>query len=166
VRLYGAGGKTTCLHRSDVGYDRWCKLVYNASFNPVCALTGLDTSELQAAASIMNELVIPAMNEVINVAQAIGYRLPESIVDDTIRSNPIEDRVAPSMLVDLRKVGALPGIEPHWASLIVPQGNLIEHENILGEVVRVAAAASVRAPILATLYSLCCGVQERLRNDR
>lgn len=106
VHIYSVGGKTTCLYRGDVGYDRWAKLVNNASFNPICALTGLDSGELQMA-NAMAGLVIPAMREVVNAAHAAGHTLPVDIVEDTIRSNPVEEHVTPSMQLDIQRVGLL-----------------------------------------------------------
>ncbi|TDZ28651.1 Uncharacterized protein C8035_v010777 [Colletotrichum spinosum] len=133
VELYRAGGKTTCLHTPDVDYDRWSKLVYNASLNPICALTGLNASELQLTPRTMETMVIPAMKEVIQVAAAVGHMLPEDVIQKTIEANPIGEDIAPSMQLDLQK------------------GNLIEHENILGEVVREAQKDSVATPILSVL---------------
>ncbi|PKY00726.1 2-dehydropantoate 2-reductase [Aspergillus campestris IBT 28561] len=145
VRIYSAGGKTVCRHEPNVGLDRWTKLVYNATLNPICALTGLDTGSLQTDGRSLDALVVPAMKEVVAVAAAKGYLLPEHIIPRTIASNPVDKKISPSMLVDVRK------------------GNLIEHENILGEVVREAEALGIAAPMLSMLYHLCCGVQLRLK---
>ncbi|OLN87237.1 hypothetical protein CCHL11_03669 [Colletotrichum chlorophyti] len=148
VAMYGAGGKTTCLYRPEVEFDRWEKLVYNASFNPICALTGLNTGELQRTGRMMDTMVIPAMREVLEAARGAGHELPKDIIDSTIRLNPIEGDIAPSMQVDFQK------------------GNLIEHENILGEVVREAQKHSVATPVLSVLYELCCGHQWRFKQDK
>jgi len=43
------------------------------------------------------------------------------------------------------------------------QGNFIEHENILGEVIREARAAGLATPILSTLYALCSGIQRKTK---
>lgn len=104
VDIYSAGGKTTCLYKPDVDFDRWSKLVYNASFNPICALTGLNTGDLQKVGRLIDTLVIPAMKEVLDVAHVAGHSLPENVVEDTIRSNPIDENIAPSMQIDLQKV--------------------------------------------------------------
>ncbi|KAF5642442.1 2-dehydropantoate 2-reductase [Fusarium tjaetaba] len=104
VEIYGMGGKTTCLYKPDVNFDRWSKLVYNASFNPICALTHLNTGELQRTGRAVDTLVIPAMKEVMAVAKKEGHELPERIIDDTIKSNPIHDNITPSMQIDLEKV--------------------------------------------------------------
>ncbi|PLB53544.1 2-dehydropantoate 2-reductase [Aspergillus steynii IBT 23096] len=148
VRIYSAGGKTNCRYDGHVALSRWQKLVYNACLNPICALTGLDTGTLQLDRQSMETLVRPAMREVIQVAAALGHRLPEDVIETTIASNPVEKRISPSMLVDLRK------------------GNLIEHENLLGEVVREADAIGIQTPTLTMLYNLCCAVQLRTKQSR
>ena len=103
IDIYSAAGKTTCLYRPDVGYDRWAKLVYNATLNPVSALVDLNTGELQMT-SVVDTLVIPAMKEVMKVAEAAGHKLPDRIIEETIRSNPIEKMITPSMQVDTQMV--------------------------------------------------------------
>ncbi|KAF9889358.1 hypothetical protein FE257_007468 [Aspergillus nanangensis] len=148
VRRYSAGGRTKCTYVADVGLDRWRKLVYNATLNPICTLTGLDTGALQSHEHSMQTLVRPAMKEVILVASAVGYQLPEDVIETTLAGNPIEQRIAPSMLMDLRK------------------GNLIEHENLVGAVVREAEALGIPTPVLTMLYNLCCSVQLRLKIAR
>jgi 2-dehydropantoate 2-reductase len=111
VEIYSMGGKTTCLYQPDVDFDRWSKLVYNASFNPICALTRLNTGELQKTGRVMDTLVIPAMKEVLAVAKMAGHPLPESIISDTIRSNPMNENITPSMQIDLEKVIYLPNTD-------------------------------------------------------
>ncbi|GKT87248.1 hypothetical protein Ct61P_05098 [Colletotrichum tofieldiae] len=145
VSIYGAGGTNTCLYMPEVDFDRWSKLVYNASFNPICALTGLNASELQMTGRTMDTMVVPAMREVLAVAAAAGHNIPEDIIEKTIQLNPMEENIKPSMQVDFEK------------------GNLIEHENILGEVVREAQRHGVATPILNVLYEICCAHQWRFR---
>ncbi|KAF5607461.1 2-dehydropantoate 2-reductase [Fusarium pseudoanthophilum] len=79
VEIYSMGGKTKCLYKPDVGFDLWSKLVYNASFNPICALTRLNTGELQRIGRAVNTLVIPAMEEVMAVAKKAGHELPKNL---------------------------------------------------------------------------------------
>lgn len=104
VAIYSAGGKTTCLHDPDVVLDRWKKIVYNATLNPICALTGVNIGDMHIANGAMDSLIIPAMKEVVQVAEAKGCHLPNTIIEDTIRSNPVEEKISPSMQKDLEKV--------------------------------------------------------------
>jgi 2-dehydropantoate 2-reductase len=106
VHIYGAGGKTDVRHEPNWERDRWSKLVYNATLNPICALTGVNTGDLQIAGSALDGLVIPAMQEVVKVSQAVGIELPDDIIETTIRKNPMERKIAPSMQKDMEKVCA------------------------------------------------------------
>ncbi|GFF25146.1 uncharacterized protein YDL144C [Aspergillus udagawae] len=148
VHIYGAGGKTNVRHEPNWERDRWSKLVYNATLNPICALTGVNTGDLQIAGSALDRLVIPAMQEVVKVSQAVGIELPDDIIEKTIRKNPKERKIAPSMQKDMQK------------------GNLLEHENLIGEVVREAEKRGVSTPILSVLYELCSAVQWRVAKER
>ncbi|KAF7114191.1 hypothetical protein CNMCM5793_007769 [Aspergillus hiratsukae] len=148
VHIYGAGGKTNVRHEPNWERDRWSKLVYNATLNPICALTGVNTGDLQIAGSALEHLVIPAMQEVVKVSRAVGIELPDDIIETTIRKNPMERKIAPSMQKDMEK------------------GNLLEHENLIGEVVREAKKRGVSTPILSVLYELCSAVQWRVAKER
>jgi ketopantoate reductase len=104
VRLYNAGKHTTCLYEPGVAHDRWSRLVYNATLNPIYALTGVCTKDLHLTEGTLDDLVIPAMKEVTQVSEAKGYPLPEDIILETILSSPIDEKISPSMRIDLKKV--------------------------------------------------------------
>lgn len=87
-----------------MAHDRWSKLVYDATFNPICALTSVNTGDLQPTGTSMEGLLTSAMNEIVQVAQASGCLLPKSIIDETLRCNPVEEKICPSMQIDLMKV--------------------------------------------------------------
>ncbi|KAF4268433.1 hypothetical protein KXW57_007037 [Aspergillus fumigatus] len=148
VQIYGAGGKTNVRHEPNWERDRWSKLVYNATLNPICALTGVNTGDLQIAGGALDRLVIPAMQEVVKVSKAVGVELPDDIIETTIRKNPVERKIAPSMQKDMEK------------------GNLLEHENLIGEVVREAQKQGVAIPVLSVLYELCSAIQWRVAKER
>lgn len=140
VELYH-NGKNECLYDEDVKFTRWRKLVYNATLNSICTLTTVDVGRLDLFGGV-EELVRPAMKEVLAIAKSDGVDLPEDIMEFMIRSDdPIY--YAPSMLVDLRK------------------GNYIELEVISGNPVRIAQKNGVDAPILTIIYSLLKVVQQR-----
>ncbi|PYI17525.1 putative ketopantoate reductase [Aspergillus violaceofuscus CBS 115571] len=145
VEIYSAGGKTNCYHEPNVQRERWRKLVYNAAFNPISALTGLSTGDLQIAGNALDTLLIPAMTEVLTVAHAAGIDLPEETIATTLAKNPPERKIFPSMQKDITK------------------GNFLEHEVIMGEVIREAQSRGIATPILSTLYQLCACVQWRIQ---
>ncbi|KAJ5834302.1 hypothetical protein N7447_000328 [Penicillium robsamsonii] len=92
VRLYNAEEHTTCFYEPGVAHDRWSKLVYNATFNPTCALTGVNTRDLHLTEGAFDALVIPVTKEVTQVSEAKGYPPPENIILETILSNPIDEK--------------------------------------------------------------------------
>ncbi|OQU96297.1 hypothetical protein CLAIMM_02400 [Cladophialophora immunda] len=150
VRIYSASGKVECSYQSDVLFVRWRKLMYNAVWNPICALTDLDTtrfrlaSDAQDPASPLDLLVRPAMNEIRAAARgAANVELPESLVESMVECDPMEIFCAPSMLQDRRK------------------GRFIEYENILGEALREGERAGIPMPTVKCLYGLCKAVQWR-----
>ncbi|KAH0829864.1 hypothetical protein AYO21_10172 [Fonsecaea monophora] len=152
VRIYSASGKVECSYQPDVLFVRWRKLMYNAVWNPICALTGLDTtryrlaSDAQDPANPLDLLVRPAMNEIRAAAKAAAnVDLPESLVEAMVECDPMEIFCAPSMLQDRRK------------------GRFIEYENILGEALREGEKAGVAMPTIKCLYGLCKAVQWRTK---
>lgn len=101
VLLYGASGKVVCEYGSDVGWCRWRKLVYNASYNGACAITGMDTSSMRMAGFPIEEVIRPLMVEIVGIARAAGHVLPEGIIEDMINC------VSTLLLCDLRCVFVL-----------------------------------------------------------
>ncbi len=148
VRIYSASKKVQCSYQADVLFVRWRKLMYNACWNPVSAITGLDTSRLRFAsddqdqASPLNLLIRPAMHEIRAAAKAAAnVELPESLVEDMVEADPIEIFCSPSMLQDRRKK------------------RFMEFENILGEALREGEKAGIAMPTVKCLYGLCKAIQ-------
>lgn len=134
-------GKNHCYYDENVNFTRWRKLVYNATLNPICALTGVDVGRLEIFGG-NDTLVRTAMKEVYAVAASDGVDLPTEVADIMLAS---DDGVyyAPSMLVDIIK------------------GNYIEVEVIVGNTVRVAQKNGVEAPMLSLIYHLLQVVQKK-----
>jgi 2-dehydropantoate 2-reductase len=106
VEIYRAAGVAKCEINvgEAVQYERWRKLIYNSSFNPICAITGMDTSRLRYAKYAIEELVRPAMEEIRATAKAKGFEIPADAVQGTIDIDPIEVFLKPSMMTDVEKV--------------------------------------------------------------
>lgn len=106
VNIYGAAGKTECkyIFADEVPFYRWQKLVYNACMNTICAITGLDTGRIQLSGDTVENLVRPAMNEIVAAAAAVGVRLPGDIVDRMVSIDPVTAYLRPSMLEDVGRV--------------------------------------------------------------
>jgi len=104
VELYAASGKVKCEYNENVGFVRWRKLVYNASYNGVCAITRMDTSSMRYAEFPIDELVRPIMLEICAIAKAAGFELPEGVVEGMINADPADTWFKPSMQQDVEKV--------------------------------------------------------------
>ncbi|RGP62741.1 2-dehydropantoate 2-reductase [Fusarium longipes] len=107
VNRYSAGGHCTCHYDSNVTFSRWKKLLYNAVYNPVAALTNLDTGDLQLCPGLIDEVVRPGMKEIQATAAAYGQEITDEMVEATITTEPIDAHISPSMLVDARKVSVV-----------------------------------------------------------
>lgn len=103
VQLYSRSDKSDCRFSTQTDDIRWRKLIYNATFNPVCAILGTDTGALRRW-EVIQGLIRPAMTEIVAVAKMQGIMFEESIIDDTIRMDEESGSSRPSMAVDISKV--------------------------------------------------------------
>ncbi|KAI9213918.1 hypothetical protein DS838_001153 [Geotrichum bryndzae] len=145
VALYAASGVNATYH-PQLMLARWRKLVYNSCINTVCAITQLDTGRAYLS-GVDNALTLPAMYEILKIAKAAGYELPEELPQGMIDSDS-GVFYEPSMMIDVKK------------------GNPIELEVILGNPLRIAKRLGIEAPILTVLYNLLKGVQFRLLENK
>jgi 2-dehydropantoate 2-reductase len=127
----------------DILHYRWRKILWNGIFNPMCAITQLDSAAIRRFGG-EHSLIRPAMAEMAVIAKSDGYDLGEGIVDEMVDVTPIELSFRPSMLVDVDK------------------GNPLESEVILGNALRVARKNGVDTPILDNTYRMLKLVQARL----
>ncbi|KAL1639389.1 hypothetical protein SLS58_007970 [Diplodia intermedia] len=136
-----------CEVVDDIVYKRWRKVLWNGVFNPLCAITQLNSAAIRRYGGEYS-LIRPAMAEMAAIARADGYDLPDDIVDVMIDSTPIELAFRPSMLVDVDK------------------GNPMEAEVILGNPLRIARRLGVKTPILDDTYRMLKLTQARLLDAR
>lgn len=116
----------------------WQKMVWNAPFSAICALTGKTAG---ACIETMEPLLRSAMCEVIAVARAEGITLPARLIDGILQHTRDEFALSePSMLQDLRK------------------GRPTEVEILQGEVVARGEQLGVQTPVLWTLAALLRGL--------
>ncbi|PIA99476.1 hypotheticalsprotein [Cercospora beticola] len=148
IEMYNACGKVKWSFDEDVRFTRWRKLVYNSSYNSVSAIVGMDTPRMRMSVSVIDDLVRPAMLEIIAIAKAAGVNLPKGVEEEIIRVDPTGTEFWPSMGQDVAK------------------GNFIEVENIVGEPVREAERLGVPAPILKTIWGILKAIQLRTREKK
>ena len=87
-------------------------MIYNASFNPICAILNADTGDIRQWQAI-DDLVRPAMQEIVSVANVKGYTFTANIVDETIAMDKACGASRPSMSVDVAKVSRSLYLIPH-----------------------------------------------------
>ncbi|KAF2454474.1 putative 2-dehydropantoate 2-reductase [Lineolata rhizophorae] len=148
VQIYGACGKVDCMYDENVPFSRWRKVTYNASFNSVATVLRMDTSRMRLSEHIIDDLILPAMREIVMTAKACGVELPDSVMDALVKADPIDIFFRPSMCQDIEK------------------GNYIEFENIVGEPVREAEKHGLSTPVLKTIYGLLKGLQLKTKEAK
>ena len=113
--------------------ELWLKLLGNAVFNPISALTRATLGEM-ASSPLVADLVREAMKEVDSVAHAVGVEVQVSI-GQRIRGAGRVGEHKTSMLQDLEA------------------GRPMEIDALVGSVVELAGKLDVAVPHLRTLYS-------------
>jgi 2-dehydropantoate 2-reductase len=136
--IHAAGGSAELF--DDVQPKRWSKLLINASWNPICALTlSKDTDVLESCAEA-SAVLLAVMLEIRDIASAYGYTiLPEEVEYQLGRAQarvPKKAGIEPSMLQDAQA------------------GRRMEVEAIVGNAVRMGKAKGVRCDRLEMLYVL------------
>jgi 2-dehydropantoate 2-reductase len=129
-----------CHTEPDLPRVRWQKLLWNAPFNAVCALTRRRAGEVLAV-SALEQLVRAVMREVIAVARSEGVELGESAIDSMLAvTRGVFADSAPSMLQD------------------VLAGRETETDQLQGAVVERGRLHDVPTPLTQTLHALLRGV--------
>ncbi|KAJ5678740.1 Ketopantoate reductase ApbA/PanE [Penicillium macrosclerotiorum] len=142
VAVYNGSKVVEAQPVDNIMHYRWRKILWNGTFNPMCAITQLDNAAIRRFGGEYS-LLRPGMLEMAAIAKADGFDLGESIVDEMIEATPLELCFRPSMLVDIDK------------------GNPVEVEVILGNALRVARAKGVSTPILDNTYRFLKLIQAR-----
>jgi 2-dehydropantoate 2-reductase len=120
---------------ADIQLERWRKLIWNASFNTVSALTGRTPRELLAEPEA-RALVVRMMHEVVAVGRAIGIALRDEDVDTQIAWTEKAQAIRTSMMVDRERDRAM------------------ETEALIGVIVRRAREQGIGVPCSETVYAL------------
>jgi 2-dehydropantoate 2-reductase len=153
VKIYtagskGAGAKTAeCTLTEDMPVARWQKLLWNATFNTLCAMMRMNVGEFQSSGG-RETLLMPAMREVYAIAKAAGHPPPEHMIEYYAYRLPDDCPYRPSMLLDLE------------------HGRPMELEVVLGNPLKRAKEYNVPAPILSTVYELLNLEQWRMNQNK
>lgn len=143
--LLSAAKASSKVH-DDVQTERWSKLIVNASWNSICALTRCRDRQLL---DITNQsgayegFIRGVMLEIAATAQAYGYaNINEELVDFQLSRACVRQ---------------LPGIQPSMMADALA-GRNIEVDAIVGNTVRLASEKGVSTPMLQTIYFLASGL--------
>lgn len=143
--LLARAGASSKLH-DDIQAERWSKLLVNASWNSICALTqrrDRQLLEISTQAGDYASFIKGVMLEIATTAQAYGYvGVNEALIDLQLKR------------ATSRK---LPGIQPSMMADALA-GKQMEVEAIIGNTVALARAKGVSTPMLQTIYFLVCGL--------
>ena len=151
AKLLNEGGGTTQLH-ADIQPQRFSKLLVNASWNPICALSLSRDAQFLASSppEISLNLIRGLMLEIAALAQACGYT--------DINADTVEYQIGRA------KVRSLPGIEP--SMLADANGHArMEVDAIVGNAVRMAEQKGVKTQLLRGVYALLNALDQSFERE-
>jgi 2-dehydropantoate 2-reductase len=131
----------------DIVHAQWHKLLWNAGFNAICAVTGATAGEALATPG-SEALVRAAMWEVVAVAERYGVTLTAADVDEMAAPNPELRDYHPSTARDLAA------------------GKPLERDALCGFLAREGAARGVPVPVNTVLDGLLALQEDRARRRR
>lgn len=127
----------------DIQHERWRKLLWNAGFNMVSAVTGRDPAVLVRVPE-SRALLLDVMKEVVAVARAQGIALTDADADEQIAWTERAGSIRTSTMVDRER------------------GREMEVDALIGVVVRRGAQLGVPTPRSATLLGLLKAIEASL----
>ncbi len=134
AEAFVAGGLKAPVE-ADIRVEIWTKLLGNAAFNPISALTRATLGEMCDDPGIA-ELAAGMMRESVDVAAALGITVPVSI----------EKRMDGARRVGAHRTSMLQDLEARKP---------LELDPLIGAIVELGAVAGVATPIAARVYALC-----------
>ena len=122
-----------CPVRTDIRKDLWLKLIGNAVFNPLSALTRASLTAI-ATEPGTRELALAMMREAVRVAEAVGVELDLTV----------EQRLDGAARVGEHKTSMLQDVE---------SGRPLEIDALVGAVVEIGRLVGLELPRLETVYA-------------
>ena len=145
INLYASGGAKECILAPNMPKARYEKILWNGTYNTVCALMDMTVGELQRSGA-RETLLMPIMQEIVAVAKADGIEIGEEVVQHMAFRVPDTSAYRPSMLLDR------------------DEGRPMEFEVILGDPIRRAKELGVEVPMMKTVYELLKLVRWQVEN--
>jgi 2-dehydropantoate 2-reductase len=135
-----AQSKIPCHLTEQILKEKWEKLCWNATFNPLSVILDQPLS-LILKSNDLSGIVRQAIREIIAVAEKEQITLHEDIIEDTIAvTHALQDHYT-SMYEDYKN------------------GNQTEIEHLNGDIVRRGEKHGIKTPVHKTLYSLIKGLE-------
>ena len=147
--LLRQGGATTEVHR-DIQRQRWIKLLVNASWNPICAISRSSDAYFMQASPGAVDYVRDVMTEISWIAEAAGY------------SEDMEELV--DWQIGRAKVRKVPGVEPSMLADALA-GRPLEIDAIVGNALKIADEKHVKVPLLKAIYSQAKALDGSIRRS-
>ena len=122
-----------CQMLENLEQGRWEKLIWNVPFNGLGAVMDLTSDRIVGSAAGL-ELTRELMSEIVTVAQAVGIKLDEALIEQNIKRTLAMGPYRSSMQIDRQLARPM------------------EIEAIIGNPLRVAQAAGVKTQRLDMLY--------------
>ena len=138
--ILGKTGQAVHISR-DIQRERWHKLMWNAAFNPVSALTGREPADLLTRRDT-RALIVNIMEEVLAVGRACAVNLQRDDIDEHIAWTERATGLRTSTMVDRER------------------GRRMESDGLIGVVVRKGRQAGVPTPCCATVFALLVAMDE------
>ena len=143
IDTWKQGGGNATFH-DDIQERRWCKLLMNATWNPIAALTLSRNTAFFGLGEEAVHLFREVQNEIIAVSNALGY----SAINRTLADEHVK--------MSMDRLGT-EGTEPSMLTDVL-RARRTEFRVILENPVRIANNLSVPVPRLETLHVLMKGL--------
>ena len=149
AELIKAGGATANVF-DDVQPERWTKLLANATWNPICALSRSRDVQFLHSSPEAWRYIRDTMREVASIARAEGHNVTDENVDKTL---------------SMAQARSLPGMEPSMQADALA-GRAMEVDAIVGNAVRIAEKRGVDVPLLRGVWAMIKALDDSLRRER
>ena len=143
-------GGASCEVHDNIQGERWTKLLANASWNPISALSRSRDAQFLKASPYAANYVRNVMREIASIARAEGFDINEDVISTSISRSLNRE---------------LPGVEPSMCADALAGRNM-EVDAIVGNALKVAEDRGVEVPLLKGMYALIKGLDEAYRRER
>lgn len=138
-------GKTRFQILTDIQRRRWQKIVWNATWNPLTALTMLDTQSWLHSSGDADPLCRKLMREVIDIGRRCGVDLKYDLIDKL-----------------MARIHSMPGVGSSMQTDCM-NGRPMEIDVILGYPLQKSREFGMDTPVLETIHALLRALDLRLR---